>query len=124
LSFLDNNRLNTDRWQKKWIAKATVKRVLYRTDQSGNRLSRVFQLLTKMSGQEKTMVNVYIEARPNGRPEGSAIRDYVVEDHANHELNTFKTESTGYGRRDSRTHRNLPSRATPRAIMRLATSGR
>ena len=26
--------------------------------------------------------NVYVEARPKGRPEGSAIDDYVVEDHA------------------------------------------
>jgi hypothetical protein len=28
------------------------------------------------------MPNVYVEARPKGRPEGSAIDDYVVEDHA------------------------------------------
>jgi hypothetical protein len=28
------------------------------------------------------MANVYIEARPKGRPEGSHIDDYVVEDHA------------------------------------------
>ena len=28
------------------------------------------------------MANVYVEARPKGRPEGSAINDYVVEDHA------------------------------------------
>ena len=32
------------------------------------------------------MPNVYIEARPKGRPEGSAIEDYVVEDHAGHAL--------------------------------------
>ena len=38
------------------------------------------------------MANVYVEARPKGRPEGSAIQDYVVEDHANHELGTFKTQ--------------------------------
>ena len=25
--------------------------------------------------------NVYVEARPTGRPEGSAIKDYVVEGH-------------------------------------------
>lgn len=35
------------------------------------------------------MANVYIEARPKGRPEGSAIHDYVVEDHADHVLGTF-----------------------------------
>jgi hypothetical protein len=38
------------------------------------------------------MANVFIEARPKGRPEGSAIEDYVVEDHADHELATFKTQ--------------------------------
>lgn len=36
--------------------------------------------------------NVYVEARPKGRPEGSAIEDYVVEDHADHVLATFKTQ--------------------------------
>ena len=30
------------------------------------------------------MANVYIEARPKGRPEGSPVEDYVVEDHSNH----------------------------------------
>ena len=38
------------------------------------------------------MANVYIEARPKGRPEGSHIDDYVVEDHADHVLRTFKTQ--------------------------------
>ena len=38
------------------------------------------------------MANVYVEARPKGRPEGSAIQDYVVEDHMNHELGTFRTQ--------------------------------
>jgi hypothetical protein len=35
---------------------------------------------------------VYIEARPKGRPEGSYISDYVVEDHAEHVLVTCKTQ--------------------------------
>jgi hypothetical protein len=35
------------------------------------------------------MANVYVEPRPKGRPEGSPIEDYVVEDHA---LGTFKTQ--------------------------------
>jgi hypothetical protein len=39
---------------------------------------------------EKAMANVYIEARPKGRLE--AIQDYVVEDHADHVLGTFKTQ--------------------------------
>ena len=37
------------------------------------------------------MANVYIEPRPKGRPEGTEIDDYVVEDHAN-VLGTFKTQ--------------------------------
>jgi hypothetical protein len=38
------------------------------------------------------MPNVYVEARPKGRPEGSAIEDFVVEDHADHVLASFKTQ--------------------------------
>jgi hypothetical protein len=38
------------------------------------------------------MATVYIEARPKGRQEGSPIEDYVVEDHADHVLATFKTQ--------------------------------
>jgi hypothetical protein len=41
---------------------------------------------------EKNMPNVYIEPRPKGRPEGSHIDDYVVEDHADHVLAAFKTQ--------------------------------
>jgi hypothetical protein len=32
------------------------------------------------------------EAQPKGRPDGSAIEDYAVEDHADHVLATFKTQ--------------------------------
>lgn len=39
------------------------------------------------------MPNVYIEPRPKGRrPEGSSISDYVVEDHADNVLGTFKAQ--------------------------------
>ena len=38
------------------------------------------------------MANVYVEPRPKGRPEGSHVDDYVVEDHADHVLATFKTQ--------------------------------
>jgi hypothetical protein len=38
------------------------------------------------------MANVYVEPRPKGRPEGSRIDDYVVVDHADHVLGTFKTQ--------------------------------
>ena len=38
------------------------------------------------------MANVYIEARPKGRAEGTHIDDYVVEDQADGVLDTFKTQ--------------------------------
>ena len=38
------------------------------------------------------MGNVFIEARPKGRPEGSGTEDYVVETNADHALATFKTQ--------------------------------
>jgi hypothetical protein len=38
------------------------------------------------------MANVYIEASPKGRAEGAPIDDYVVEDHADRVLDTFKTQ--------------------------------
>ena len=38
------------------------------------------------------MPNVYIEPRPKGRPEEDPIDDYVVEDHADDVLATFKTQ--------------------------------
>ena len=38
------------------------------------------------------MPNVYIEARPKARSEGSPIDDYVVEDQADNVLATTKTQ--------------------------------
>ena len=38
------------------------------------------------------MANVFVEPRPKGRPDGSPIDDYVVEDHADHVLETFKNQ--------------------------------
>ena len=38
------------------------------------------------------MSNVYVEARPKGRPEGDSITDYVVEDHADSVLFVSKTQ--------------------------------
>jgi hypothetical protein len=38
------------------------------------------------------MANVYVEARPKGRPEGSAIQDYVVESSADHVLYITSTQ--------------------------------
>jgi hypothetical protein len=39
------------------------------------------------------MATVYVEATPKGRPGGTRIEDYVVEDHADHALATFKTQA-------------------------------
>jgi len=33
----------------------------------------------RIESEKITMANVYVEARPKGRPEGSHIDDYVVE---------------------------------------------
>ncbi len=41
---------------------------------------------------EKLMANVYVEARPKGRPEGTPITDYVVENHADSVLHTSGTQ--------------------------------
>jgi hypothetical protein len=41
------------------------------------------------------MGNVYIEARPKGRPDHSPIDDFVVEDGADRILAAFKTPARG-----------------------------
>ncbi len=41
------------------------------------------------------VTTVYIEARPKGRQEGSAIEDYVVEEQGGRVLKTFKTSGRG-----------------------------
>lgn len=38
------------------------------------------------------MPNVFVEARPKGRPDDHPVEDYVVEDHADHVLHTTKTQ--------------------------------
>lgn len=56
------------------------------------------------------MANVYIEARPKGRPEGSAIADYVAEDHADHVLSTFKTQQEAIAWAKTNGHKPLVAR--------------
>jgi hypothetical protein len=56
------------------------------------------------------MANIYIEARPKGRPEGTAIDGYVVEDHANHELGNFKTQKEAIDWAKSHGHTPLVAR--------------
>jgi hypothetical protein len=56
------------------------------------------------------MTNVYIEARPKGRSEGAPIEDYVVEDHADHVLRTFKTQREAIEWAKSENHAPLVAR--------------
>jgi hypothetical protein len=46
--------------------------------------------------------NVYVEPRPKGRPEGSPVTDFVVEDHADHVLATFRTQQEALSGRRNR----------------------
>ena len=54
------------------------------------------------------MANVYIEARSKGRLE--AIQDYVVEDHADHVLGTFKTQKEAIDWAKAKGHAPLVAR--------------
>lgn len=56
------------------------------------------------------MANVYVEARPKGRPEGSAIEGYVVEDHADSVLGNFQTQAEAIEWAKKRGHRPLVAR--------------
>lgn len=56
------------------------------------------------------MANVYVEARPKGRPEGSAIDGYVVEDHADSVLGNFQTQAEAIEWAKKRGHRPLVAR--------------
>jgi hypothetical protein len=56
------------------------------------------------------MANVYVEPRPKGRPEGSPIDEYVVEDHADHVLATFETQQDAIDWANSNGHTPLVAR--------------
>jgi hypothetical protein len=56
------------------------------------------------------MANVYIEPRPKGRPEGTAIDDYAVEDHANSVLSTHRTQAEAISWAKARGHSPLVAR--------------
>jgi hypothetical protein len=56
------------------------------------------------------MANVYVEARPKGRPEGSHIDDYVVEDYADHALYTSRTQRESIDWAKARGHAPLVAR--------------
>ena len=56
------------------------------------------------------MANVYIEARPKGRPEGSGIERYVVEDHADSVLKTTDIQRDAIDWAKEHGHRPLVAR--------------
>lgn len=56
------------------------------------------------------MPNVYIEARPKGRPEGAAIEDYVIEDHADSILSIHQTQRQAIEWAKARGHLPLVAR--------------
>jgi hypothetical protein len=56
------------------------------------------------------MANVYVEARPKGRPEGSAIQGFVVEDHADSVLGNFTTQAEAIEWAEGRGHHPLVAR--------------
>jgi len=56
------------------------------------------------------VANVYVQARPKGRPHGDPIDDYVVEDHADHVLGTFKTQKEAIDWAKSQGHAPLVAR--------------
>jgi hypothetical protein len=56
------------------------------------------------------VATVYVEARPKGRIDGSPITDYVVEDHADHVLGTFKTQHDAIAWAKSQNHSPLVAR--------------
>lgn len=69
------------------------------------------------------MSNVYVEARPKGRPNDSPIEDCVVEDRANHVLATFKdqSEAIAWDRKEATSH-SSPGSGTS-AIRKSRTTG-
>jgi hypothetical protein len=57
-----------------------------------------------------SMANVYVEARPKGRPEGSHIDDFVVEGHTDNVLGTFPTQKAAIDWAKSKGHNPLVAR--------------
>jgi hypothetical protein len=57
------------------------------------------------------MTNVYVEARPKGRPEGSSIDGYVVEDRTDSVLESFATQEEAIQWAKRRGHHPLVARA-------------
>jgi hypothetical protein len=58
------------------------------------------------------MNNVYVEARPKGHPEGSAIEDYVVESHTDQVLGTLATQKQAVDWAKANAHHPLVARVS------------
>jgi hypothetical protein len=56
------------------------------------------------------VANVYVEPRPKGRPAGEPITDYVVEDHADHVLGTFRDQAAAIDWSRKQGHKPLVAR--------------
>jgi hypothetical protein len=56
------------------------------------------------------VANVYVEARPKGRAEGTYIDDYVVDDHAGSVLATTRTQLDAINWAKARGHNPLVAR--------------
>lgn len=56
------------------------------------------------------MANVYVEARPKGAQDGTAIDDFVVEDHADSVLKTTKTQREAIDWAKGQGHKPLVAR--------------
>jgi hypothetical protein len=56
------------------------------------------------------MANVYVEPRPKGRAEGTAIDDYAVEDGASSVLSTHETQAEAIAWAKARGHSPLVAR--------------
>jgi len=66
---------------------------------------RTFLLHVFLTRTKCRMSNVFVEPRPKGL-DGSPITDFVVEDHADHVLATFKTQEEAI--HWARTHGHTP----------------
>jgi len=56
-------------------------------------LAKCYRWTVANCSGEYFMTNVYVEARPKGRPEGDPVTDYVVEDHSDSVLAAFPNQS-------------------------------
>ena len=69
------------------------------------------------------MANVFVEARPKGRPEGSAIEGYVVEGHTDNVLGSFNTQEEAIAWAKAHHHSPVVARVRHLNDKRIRISG-